>query len=226
MGNPGRIAAQRHLAELVKQRRRGREQVMAQGRQRRRHHRVLTVRRLEIGQLRPVEFRERNTLHPLDLDGIGLEHRVGGIEKSHDSGHISYDAENHQKMTDIRMAKIAGIADDIPPQDVDQGGESGRIAVVGWGSTYGPISRAVTQVRADGEDVSHIHLRYINPLPRNLGDLLRNFEKVLVPEMNTGQLVTLLRSEYLVPAEGLNKVNGQPFKISEIEGAIRARLES
>ncbi len=156
----------------------------------------------------------------------GLEHRVGGIEKSHDSGHISYDAENHQKMTDIRMAKIAGIADDIPPQDVDQGGESGRIAVVGWGSTYGPISRAVTQVRADGEDVSHIHLRYINPLPRNLGDLLRNFEKVLVPEMNTGQLVTLLRSEYLVPAEGLNKVNGQPFKISEIEGAIRARLES
>ncbi len=156
----------------------------------------------------------------------GLEHRVGGIEKSHDSGHISYDAENHQKMTDIRMAKIAGIADDIPPQDVDQGGESGRIAVVGWGSTYGPISRAVTQVRADGEDVSHIHLRYINPLPRNLGDLLRNFEKVLVPEMNTGQLVTLLRSEYLVPAEGLNKVNGQPFKISEIESAIRARLES
>ncbi len=156
----------------------------------------------------------------------GLEHRVGGIEKSGDSGHISYDAENHQKMTDIRMAKIAGIADDIPPQDVDQGGESGRIAVVGWGSTYGPISRAVTQVRADGEDVSHIHLRYINPLPRNLGDLLRNFEKVLVPEMNTGQLVTLLRSEYLVPAEGLNKVNGQPFKISEIEGAIRARLES
>ena len=156
----------------------------------------------------------------------GLEHRVGGIEKSGDSGHISYDAENHQKMTDIRMAKIAGIADDIPLQDVDQGGESGRIAVIGWGSTYGPISRAVTQVRADGEDVSHIHLRYINPLPRNLGDLLRNFEKVLVPEMNTGQLVTLLRSEYLVPAEGLNKVNGQPFKISEIEGAIRARLES
>ncbi len=156
----------------------------------------------------------------------GLEHRVGGIEKSGDSGHISYDAENHQKMTDIRMAKIAGIADDIPLQDVDQGGESGRIAVIGWGSTYGPISRAVTQVRADGEDVSHIHLRYINPLPRNLGDLLRNFEKVLVPEMNTGQLVTLLRSEYLVPAEGLNKVNGQPFKISEIESAIRARLES
>ncbi len=156
----------------------------------------------------------------------GLEHRVGGIEKSYDSGHISYDPENHQKMTDTRAAKIAGIANDIPLQDVDQGNESGRVAVVGWGSTYGPISRAVSDLRAEGEDVSHIHLRYINPLPRNLGDLLKNFDKVLVPEMNTGQLVTVLRAEYLVPAEGLNKVNGQPFKIAEIENAIRARLES
>ena len=129
-------------------------------------------------------------------------------------------------MTDIRAGKIAGIANDIPSQEVDQGEESGRVAIVGWGSTYGPISRAVSEVRADGEAVSHIHLRYINPLPGNLGDVLRNFENVLVPEMNTGQLVTLLRSEFLVPAEGLNKVTGQPFKIAEIENAIRARLES
>jgi 2-oxoglutarate ferredoxin oxidoreductase subunit alpha len=156
----------------------------------------------------------------------GLEHRVGGIEKSYDSGHISYDADNHQKMTDVRANKIKGIANDIPLQDVDQGNETGRIAVVGWGSTYGPISRAVSSLRADGEDVAHIHLRYINPLPRNLGDLLKGFDQVIVPEMNTGQLVTLLRSEYLVPAEGLNKVNGKPFKIVEIESAIRARLES
>jgi len=156
----------------------------------------------------------------------GLEHRVGGIEKSYDSGHISYDADNHQKMTDVRANKIKGIANDIPLQDVDQGNETGRIAVVGWGSTYGPISRAVSSLRADGEDVAHIHLRYINPLPRNLGDLLEGFDQVIVPEMNTGQLVTLLRSEYLVPAEGLNKVNGKPFKIVEIESAIRARLES
>lgn len=156
----------------------------------------------------------------------GLEHRVGGIEKSYDTGHISYDPENHQKMTDVRANKIKGIANDIPLQDVDQGNETGRIAVVGWGSTYGPISRAVSSLRADGEDVSHIHLRYINPLPRNLGDLLKGFDQVIVPEMNTGQLVTLLRSEYLVPAEGLNKVNGKPFKIVEIESAIRARLES
>ncbi len=154
-----------------------------------------------------------------------LEHRVGGIEKSHDTGHISYDPENHQKMTDVRAAKIHGIARDIPLQAVEQGNDSGKLVAVGWGSTYGPISRAVTELRAEGEDVSHIHLRYLNPLPRNLGDLLRGFEKVLVPEMNTGQLVTLLRSEYLVPAEGLNKVTGQPFKIVEIEDAIRARLE-
>lgn len=156
----------------------------------------------------------------------GLEHRVGGIEKSYDSGHISYDPENHQKMTNVRADKIAGIANDIPLQQVDQGEESGRVAVVGWGSTYGPISRAVSDLRAEGAAVSHIHLRYINPLPRNLGDLLRNFDTVLVPEMNTGQLVTVLRAEYLVPAEGLNKVTGQPFKIAEIEAAIRARLES
>ncbi len=187
----------------------------------------------------PAQFREDpEGFHPYlrDAESLGrvwvkpgtpgLEHRVGGIEKSGDSGHISYDPDNHQKMTNIRAAKIDGIANDIPLQEVDQGGDSGRIAVVGWGSTYGPISRAVSELRADGEDVSHIHLRHINPLPRNLGDLLKSFDKVLVPEMNTGQLVTVLRSEYLVPAEGFNKVNGQPFKIAEIEGAIRARLES
>lgn len=156
----------------------------------------------------------------------GLEHRVGGIEKSYDSGHISYDAPNHQKMTDVRAAKIAGIANDIPLQIAEQGEETGRIAVVGWGSTFGPISRAVSNLRAEGESVSHIHLRHICPFARNLGDLLKGFDKILVPEMNNGQLVTILRSEFLVPAEGLNKVTGQPFKIAEIEEAIRARLEN
>ncbi|MEX2618414.1 MAG: 2-oxoacid:acceptor oxidoreductase subunit alpha [Alphaproteobacteria bacterium] len=156
----------------------------------------------------------------------GLEHRVGGIEKSYDSGHISYDAPNHQKMTDVRAAKIAGIANDIPLQAPEQGDETGRIAVVGWGSTFGPISRAVSNLRAEGESVSHIHLRHICPFARNLGDLLKGFDMILVPEMNNGQLVTILRSEFLVPAEGLNKVTGQPFKIAEIEEAIRARLEN
>lgn len=155
----------------------------------------------------------------------GLEHRVGGIEKDYDSGHISYDPDNHQKMTDTRREKILGIAKDIPPQGVEEGNDRGRLAVVGWGSTYGPISRGVSNMRDAGHDVSHIHLRHIWPLPSNLGELLGQFDQVLVPEMNTGQLLTVLRSKYLVPAEGLNKVSGQPFKITEIETAIQERLE-
>jgi 2-oxoglutarate ferredoxin oxidoreductase subunit alpha len=156
----------------------------------------------------------------------GLEHRVGGIEKDYHTGHISYDPANHQRMTDVRMAKIKGIADDIPLQGVEDGEAAGRLAVVGWGSTYGPISRAVNNLRREGLEVSHIHLRHIWPLPRNLADLLSSFDQVLVPEMNTGQLVTVLRSEYMLPVECLSKVTGQPFKISEIQSAIRSRLES
>ena len=156
----------------------------------------------------------------------GLEHRVGGIEKSYASGNISYDADNHQRMTDVRKAKIDGIAKEIPLQGVEAGNDKGKLAVVGWGSTFGPISRAVGNLLAEGLDVSHIHLRHIWPLPSNLSDLLGNFDRVLVPEMNNGQLRTVLRAEYLVPAEGLNKVSGQPFKIAEIEAAIRAALES
>lgn len=155
-----------------------------------------------------------------------MMHRIGGIERSYDTGHISYDPANHQKMTDVRAAKINGIANDIPEQDVAVGASGGKLAVVGWGSTYGPINRAVSNLREEGMDVSQIHLRYIWPLPRNLGDLLHSYDQVLVAEMNTGQLRTLLRSEYLVPAEGLNKVNGKPFLIAELEDAIRARLEN
>tara|TARA_B100000686_G_scaffold256923_1_gene268788 strand:- start:301 stop:2151 length:1851 start_codon:yes stop_codon:yes gene_type:complete len=156
----------------------------------------------------------------------GLEHRIGGIEKAYDSGHISYDPANHQLMTDTRAAKVNGVANDIPDQTLEAGPEQGPLAVVGWGSTYGPISRAVYNLREKGLNVSHIHIRHIWPLPHNLEALLRSFDQVLVPEMNNGQLLTVLRSEYLVPAEGLNKVSGQPFKISEIEDAIRVRLEN
>lgn len=155
----------------------------------------------------------------------GLEHRIGGIERDYDTGDISYDPANHQRMTDARAGKIAGIADHIAPQAVDQGETAGRLAVVGWGSTYGPISRAVAALRRDGAAVSHIHLRHIWPLPANLGGLLAGFEQVLVPEMNGGQLVTLLRAQYLVPARGLNKVTGRPFKVSELTAAFRAALE-
>ncbi|MEQ9643755.1 MAG: 2-oxoacid:acceptor oxidoreductase subunit alpha [Alphaproteobacteria bacterium] len=187
----------------------------------------------------PVKFHtETEGFHPFQRDETtlarvwavpgtpGLEHRIGGIEKSYDSGHISYEPDNHQKMTDTRKGKIDGIANDIPEQTVEQGNDSGALAVVGWGSTYGPISRAVGNMQGRGLDVSHIHLRHIWPLPRNLGDLLRGYKQVLVPEMNTGQLVTVLRAEYLVDAQGLNKVSGKPFKITEIEDAIAARLEN
>jgi len=155
----------------------------------------------------------------------GLEHRIGGLERAAVSGNVSNDPENHQLMTDTRFNKIAGIADDIPPQEIDAGGDSGQIAVVGWGSTYGPISRAVGHLRDEGKAVSHIHLRYINPLPKNLGDLLSRFDKVLVPEMNMGQLSTILRDRYLLPVESLCKVTGKPFRIVEVEDGIRAALE-
>lgn len=154
----------------------------------------------------------------------GLMHRIGGIEKSHDTGHISYDPHNHQKMTEVRRDKILGVANDLPEQTTSTGQTSGKLAVVGWGSTFGPIQQAVGRARAEGLDVCHIHLRHIWPLPRNLNDLLKGFEQVIVPEMNTGQLVNLLRAEYLVPAEPITKVSGQPFKISEIHDVIRERI--
>ncbi len=153
----------------------------------------------------------------------GLEHRIGGIERSYDTGDISYDPENHQKMTDLRANKVAGIANDIPDQEVCLGETSGKLAVVGWGSTFGAIHQGVKRARSEGLDVSHIHVRYINPLPSNLGELLSNFDAVLVPEMNTGQFVRLLRAEYLIDADGVSKVAGQPFKIGEILAAIHKK---
>lgn len=153
-----------------------------------------------------------------------LMHRIGGIERDYDSGNISYDPDNHHRMTKVRADKIDGVAFDIPEQAVDQGPGSGKLAVVGWGSTYGPISRAVEELNAKGHEIAHIHLRHIWPLPRNLGDLLSGYERILVPEMNHGQLVTLLRAEYLVPAEGLSKVTGRPFKIGELCAALEHAL--
>ena len=154
----------------------------------------------------------------------GLEHRVGGLEKDSVTGNVSYDPENHQHMTDVRAAKIAGIANDIPEQEVQYGEIRGRMALVGWGSTCGPINQAVRTAREEGYEVSHIHIRHIFPLPRNLGELLSGFDRILVPEMNNGQLLTLLRSTLAIPAEGLNKVSGKPFLVSEILADIRTRL--
>lgn len=155
----------------------------------------------------------------------GLEHRIGGIERSFETGDISYDPANHQRMTDLRRDKVQGIAADIPRQEVCLGSDEGRLAVVGWGSTFGAIHQAVKRARAEGLSVSHIHVRYLSPMPANLGDLLSRFDHILVPEMNTGQFVRHLRAEYLLPAEGLNKIAGQPFKIGEILAAIHETLE-
>jgi 2-oxoglutarate ferredoxin oxidoreductase subunit alpha len=148
----------------------------------------------------------------------GLMHRIGGIEKAVDTGHIDYSPANHQAMTDARRDKVLGVA--VPDQDVAIGETSGRLAVVGWGSTFGPIHQAVQRSRRKGLDVSHIHVRHIWPMPANLGDLLRGFDKILVPEMNTGQFKTVLRDQFLVDAQPLTKTSGQPFAIAEIEAAI------
>src|SRR6267143_1759551 len=150
-----------------------------------------------------------------------LEHRIGGLERDYDSGHISYDPDNHARMTKARADKIAGIANDIPLQNVSLGEDHGKLAVVGWGSTFGAIHQAVKIARDEGNDVAHIHVRYLSPFPRNLGDLLKRYDRVLVPEMNNGQLVKLLRAEYLVDAEGFSKVTGKPFRVTDIVERIR-----
>ena len=152
-----------------------------------------------------------------------LMHRIGGIEKHELTGNIDYSPANHQAMTDARKAKIDRIA--VPDQDVALGDTSGKLAVVGWGSTYGPIHQAVRRSREKGLDVSHIHVRHIWPLPGNLGDLLRGFDHVLVPEMNTGQFKTVLRDQFLVDAQPLTKTSGQPFQIAELERAIASYFD-
>jgi 2-oxoglutarate ferredoxin oxidoreductase subunit alpha len=154
----------------------------------------------------------------------GLEHRIGGIEKAPGSGNIDYSPEAHAEMTRIRGAKVANVAHTIPEQDVCLGEAAGELAVVGWGSTYGPIHQAVRRARGKGLDVAHIHIRHIVPMPKNLGELLKGYKRILVPEMNSGQLKTLLRDQYLVDARSVTKVSGQPFHISEIEAAIEGAL--
>jgi 2-oxoglutarate ferredoxin oxidoreductase subunit alpha len=153
----------------------------------------------------------------------GLEHRIGGLEKDFNSGNISYDPFNHERMVRVRQKKVDGIASDIPELEV-YGAPKGEILIVGWGSTFGAIRQATQTARAKGRDVSHAHLRYLNPFPRNFGEVLGRYKKVLVPEMNMGQLSMLIRSKYLIPAQGLNKIQGKPFKISEILRRIDQEL--
>jgi 2-oxoglutarate ferredoxin oxidoreductase subunit alpha len=154
----------------------------------------------------------------------GLEHRIGGIEKAPGSGNIDYSPASHQEMTDTRAAKVNKVAETIPDQDICLGKEGAKLAVVGWGSTFGPIHQAVRRSLNKGLDVAHVHIRHIWPMPANLGALLKSFDKIIVPEMNTGQLKTVLRDQFLVDAKPLNKVSGHPFRIAEIEAAIEEAL--
>jgi 2-oxoglutarate ferredoxin oxidoreductase subunit alpha len=187
----------------------------------------------------PVKHHEETEgFHPFLRDGNtlarvwavpgtpGTEHRIGGLEKARDTGHISYDPHNHHLMTQIREQKILGIAKDLETAKVDQGDPEGDLLIVGWGSTYGSISQAVRALRESGHRVSHLHLRHIWPLPEGLGDILRSFNSVLVPELNNGQLVKLLRAEFLVDAESLTRVTGQPFRIGGLIDAVEERLRN
>jgi 2-oxoglutarate ferredoxin oxidoreductase subunit alpha len=155
----------------------------------------------------------------------GLEHRIGGLEKEYLSGNVSYAPMNHEQMIRVRARKIAGIAADIPPTRI-YGDDAGDLLLVGWGSTYGAIASAVGEARRDGKRVSHVHLRHLNPLPSDLGRILSRFKQVLVPEINLGQLVRVLRAEYLIDAIGLNKIQGLPFRVSEITARINRMLEA
>jgi len=161
-------------------------------------------------------LRNENLARPWAVPGTpGLEHRIGGLEKADIYGTVNYDPENHDKMVRLRTEKIKGIANDIPDLKVD-GEEKGDVLVLGWGSTYGSIKDAVNKARKSGLKVSQAHLRYLNPMPKNTGEVLNNFKKVLVPEINLGQLAHLLRSEFLIPVEQLNFVRGLPLKVNDI----------
>jgi 2-oxoglutarate ferredoxin oxidoreductase subunit alpha len=153
----------------------------------------------------------------------GLEHRIGGLEKQDVTGNVNYEPLNHERMVRLRAEKVAGIAQDVPDV-VPVGADSGDLVIVSWGSTSGPITAALKSEKFNGRRIGHVHLRHLNPLPKNLGDVLMRYDKVLVPEMNMGQLVMVLRAKYLVDAEGFNKIQGKPFKTSEIERKIEQVL--
>ena len=169
--------------------------------------------------------RDEKLSRPWAIPGTkGLEHRIGGIEKQHETGNISYDSENHEFMVHMRENKVEGIANHIPLQTIDTGTEKGKLLILGWGSTYGAIKTAVLEARAKGYDVSHAHVRYLKPFPKNLGEVLYNFEHVLIPEMNNGQLVKVIRDKFMIPAIAYNKIQGLPFNAGEISEKIESIL--
>ncbi|WP_196887252.1 2-oxoacid:acceptor oxidoreductase subunit alpha [Aureivirga sp. CE67] len=176
------------------------------------------------GQHQPY-LRDENLVREWAIPGTkGYENRVGGLEKEDKTGNVSYNGENHQVMTKIRAEKVAKIADFIPEQTIDNGKESGKVLIMSWGSTYGSIKTAMEEMLAEGMDVSHTHLQYIFPFPKNLGDLLSKYDKILVPELNNGQLVNVLRSTFAIDAIPFNKIKGVPFYTNEIVNKVRELL--
>lgn len=180
--------------------------------------------RTEVDGFAPY-LRDENLARPWVKPGTkGLEHRIGGLEKQNITGNVNYEPENHELMVKLRAQKVKNIENDIPELEVE-GDKTGKLLVLGWGSTYGSITAAIENQRAKGNKVSHAHLRYLNPMPKNTEEVLKSFDKVLIPEMNLGQLSKIIRSEFLIDAIGLNKVKGSPFKATEIEAKIEEILK-
>lgn len=181
---------------------------------------------LDEGEAKYLPYKRNEKLaRPWAIPGTaGLEHRIGGIEKQHETGNVSYDSENHQFMVKTRAAKVEKIADYIPLQNIDSGAAEGKVLVLGWGSTYGTIKTAVMQLQNQGKQVSHAHIKYMRPFPKNLGDILKKFETVLIPEINNGQLIKIIRDQYFVDAKGYNKIMGVPITKQELITAIEAYL--
>jgi len=178
------------------------------------------------GEFLPYLRDEKTLARPWAVPGTpGLEHRVGGLEKADGTGNISYDPDNHDLMTRLRAQKVAGIAGDIPELDVDDPDGDAKVLVLGWGGTYGPIAAACKRVRRGGRSVAHAQLRHLNPFPRNTGEVLRRYDRVLIPEMNLGQLLKLVRAEFLVDAHGYNRVSGVPLRATELAHAIEALID-
>jgi 2-oxoglutarate ferredoxin oxidoreductase subunit alpha len=170
-------------------------------------------------------LRDDNLARPWALPGTeGLQHRIGGLEKADVTGNISYDGPNHERMTALRAGKVARIAQDVPELEVDDPDGDATMLVLGWGSTFGAISAAARRVRARGSKVASAHLMHVNPLPRNIGEVLARYEKVILPEMNSGQLTRILRAEFLKDVECISKMQGQPILAAEVEHAILERL--
>lgn len=186
----------------------------------------LTTPNGDDGKLFPYA-RNEYSVRPWVKPGTkGLEHRIGGLEKQIDTGAVCYEPMNHELMVRLREDKVRSIENFIPLAAPDSGAEKAKLLVLGWGSTYGSIKAAVKELLQEGYDVAHVHLRYINPFPRNLGELLHNYEQVVIPEMNSGQLLQLIRAKYLIPAKGLSKVQGQPFTTAEIRNKILELLKA